>query len=54
MFSPDGRSYQFVLEKLLDENNNSIQVARHPDELLKIPFPEKLCEYSMIRLIKKG
>lgn len=54
VFSPDGRSYQFVLEKLLDESNNSIQVARHPDELLKIPFPEKLCEYSMIRLIKKG
>ena len=54
VFSPDGRSYQFVLEKLLDENNNSIQVARHPDELLKIPFSEKLCEYSMIRLIKKG
>ena len=54
VFSPDGRSYRFVLEKLLDENNNSIQVARHPDELLKIPFSEKLCEYSMIRLIKKG
>lgn len=54
VFSPDGRSYQFVLEKLLDESNNSIQVARHPDELLKIPFSEKLCEYSMIRLIKKG
>ncbi len=54
VFSPDGRSYQFVLEELLDESNNSIQVARHPDELLKIPFPEKLCEYSMIRLIKKG
>ena len=54
VFSPDGRSYQFVLEKLLDESNNSIQVARHPDELLKIPFPKKLCEYSMIRLIKKG
>ena len=54
VFSPDGRSYQFALEKLLDESNNSIQVARHPDELLKIPFSEKLCEYSMIRLIKKG
>ena len=54
VFSPDGRSYQFVLEKLLDESNNSIQVARNPDELLKITFSEKLCEYSMIRLIKKG
>lgn len=54
VFSPDGKSYQFVLKKLLDKSNNSIQVARHPDELLKIPFPEKLCEYSMIRLIKKG
>ncbi len=54
IFSPDGRNYKFVLEELLDENNNFIQIARHPDELLKIPFPEKLCEYSMIRLIKKG
>ncbi len=39
--SPDGRSYQFVLEKLLDENNNNIEIARHPDEVLKIPFSEK-------------
>lgn len=54
IFTPQGASYQFVLEKLLDENNNSIEIARHPDELLKIPFKEELAEYSMIRLIKKG
>ena len=54
IFTPQGTSYQFVLEKLLDENNNSIEIARHPDELLKIPFKEKLEKYSMIRLIKKG
>ena len=54
IFTPQGTSYQFVLEKLLDENNNSIEIARHPDELLKIPFKEELAEYSMIRLIKKG
>lgn len=54
IFTPQGTSYQFVLEKLLDENNNSIEIARHPDELLKIPFKDELEEYSMIRLIKKG
>lgn len=54
IFTPQGTSYQFVLEKLLDENNNSIEIARHPDELLKIPFKEELEKYSMIRLIKKG
>lgn len=54
IFTPQGTSYQFVLEKLLDENNNSIEIARHPDELLKIPFKEELEKYSMIRLTKKG
>ena len=31
-----------------------IEVARHPEEILKLPFDTRLIPYSMIRLIKKG
>ncbi len=54
IFTPDKKTYNLVIEKLYDEDNNEIKVGRHPGEILKIPFKHNLVEYSMIRLIKKG
>ena len=49
IFSPK-EEYIIKLDKLYDENMNSIDIARHPGELLKIPFDKKLPKYSMIRI----
>ena len=52
IFTPSGEIFNYTIDKILDEENNIIDIARHPEELLKIPFEKELEEYSMIRLIK--
>ena len=36
----------------LNINMNKLDVARHPEEVLKLPFDKEIEEYSMIRLIR--
>ncbi|MBO5414684.1 MAG: U32 family peptidase [Bacilli bacterium] len=54
LFTPNGESITFDVEKLYDENMNSIDVARHPDNIYYIYLDTniKIEEYSMIRLIE--
>lgn len=56
LFTPSGETISFVLEKLYDEDKNSIEVARHPDNIYYVYLDTqiKIPEYSMIRLIEKG
>ena len=54
IFTPTNDIYTYQIETILDEDNNQLEVARHPDQTLKLPFPTPLENYSMIRLIKKG
>ena len=51
LFTPSGKEYKFIINKVLDENLNNIGVARHPEEVIKIPldFDYSYEEYSMIR-----
>lgn len=51
IFTPTGKEYKFIINKVLDENLNDIGVARHPEEIIKIPidFTYIYEEYSMIR-----
>ena len=51
IFTPTGKSYQYTVTKIYDEDMNELEVARHPDQILKLKFPEKLANYSMIRLL---
>ena len=53
IFTPKGDSYQIVVEELFDEDMNELDVARHPEQVLKIRFPKEVEPYSMIRLIEK-
>ena len=55
LFTPSGDHISFVLEKLYDEEKNSIDVARHPDNIYYIHLDTdiNIIEYSMIRLVKK-
>lgn len=53
IFTPTGEVYPYKIDKIYDEDMNELEVARHPEQVLKLPFEECLEEYSMIRLIKK-
>lgn len=54
IFTPKGERYQRVLQVIYDEDMNSLDVARHPEQILKIPFCEEVPKYSMMRLLEKA
>ena len=53
-FTPTGNVYQYTIDKIYDEEMNELEVARHPEQVLKLKFDIELPKYSMARLIKKN
>ena len=53
IFTPTGEIYPYKIETIYNEDNEEIDIARHPEEILKLPFKMRLIPYSMIRLIRK-
>ena len=53
IFTPSGKSYTIKIEKIYDEYDNEIDVARHPKQILKLDFNKEVKKYSMIRMIKE-
>ena len=51
IFTPTGDVYKYKVYKIYDEDMNELEVARHPEQVLKLKFPEELAKYSMIRRI---
>ena len=56
IFTPSGDREVFKLEKLYDEDMNSVDVARHPDNIYYLEFDSKfdIVEYSMIKIVSRG
>lgn len=54
IFTPNGEIYPYTVDKIYDEDMNELEVARHPEQVLKLKFPKELPSYSMIRLVRKG
>ncbi len=56
VFTPKGIHIEFVCDKLFDSEMNSIDVARHPDDIyyIYLDTDEKIEEYSMIKIVKRG
>ena len=52
IFTPKGESYKIDVKNIYDEDDNPIDVARHPKQTLKLDFPKRLDKYSMIRICK--
>ena len=54
LFTPQGERVAFVVSKLYDEDMNSLEVARHPDNIyyLSLDTDISIVTYSMIRLIE--
>ena len=50
IFTPNGDIYSFKIEKLYDEKMNPIDVARHPEEILKIEVDYPVVKDSMMRI----
>ena len=50
IFTPNQECYSFTIEKIYDEFDQPLEVARHPEQILKIDFEKKLPEYSMMRI----
>lgn len=53
IFTPDGEVYKYKIDKIYDENMQELELARHPEQVLKIKFDHELPVYSMIRLMTK-
>ncbi len=54
VFTPSGERFDYLVDKIYDETLNELEVARHPEEILMLPFGRKLEEFSMIRLKEKS
>lgn len=50
IFGPEKCDFDFVITDILNENNESIEIARHPKEILKIKVPRSVCKDSMMRI----
>lgn len=53
VFTPSGDIYPITISTIYDEDHNSIPVARHPEQVLFIPFIHEVESYSMMRLIRR-
>lgn len=48
IFTPTGEVYDYVISDIISKEG-VVDVARHPEEELMLPFDKKIPEYSMIR-----
>ena len=49
LFTPNGDVYSFVIEEMYNEDMENIDVARHPEEVIKLKVNGNIVEYSMLR-----
>lgn len=49
LFTPSGEVYSFVIEEMYNEDMELIDVARHPEEVIKLKLDGNITEYSMLR-----
>ena len=49
LFTPKGDVYSFIVDKMYNENMEEIEVARHPEEVIKLYLDGDISPYSMLR-----
>ena len=49
IFSPFHDTIEFKIDNIIDEDNNDIEIVRHPKEIVRIKIDYKLNEFDMIR-----
>jgi putative protease len=50
IFTPDGNTYSFVIDEVYNEKMERIEVARHPEEIIKLKLDFDVEENSMMRI----
>ncbi len=50
IFMPDGREESFTIDNMFDKNMKPLEVARHPEEIIKIKIPFEVVKDSMMRV----
>ena len=50
IFGPKHEVITYTIDKIIDEDNNEIDIVRHPRQIVKIPINIELNEYDMIRI----
>ena len=55
LFTPSGEHISFVVSEIYDEDKNSVDVCRHPDNIyyLKLDSDIEIPEYSMIKIVER-
>jgi len=55
VFTPNHERVEFIVERLLDEDKNEIDVARHPDSIYYVELNTniEIPEYSMLKIINR-
>jgi len=49
LFTPNGEVYAFTINEMYDEDMNLLDVARHPEQVIKFYLDGNIEEYSMLR-----
>lgn len=52
IFGPNTNIIDYTFDKIYDENNNIIDIVRHPKQIIKIEVKQELFPYDMIRIKK--
>ncbi len=50
IFMPSGKTISFTVEVIKDKDGNILDKACHPEEVLRIPYPEEVEKDAMMRL----
>ena len=50
IFGPNIETFSFVIEKMYDDDNNSIEIANHPEQIIKIKLDKKVYKDNIIRV----
>lgn len=50
IFGPEKCDFDFEITEILNDNNEKIEIARHPKEILKIKVPKRVTKDSMMRV----
>jgi len=50
IFGPEKCDFDFEITEILNENDEKIEIARHPKEILKIKVPKHVTKDSMMRV----
>lgn len=49
IFTPSGEEITLNIKEIFDEEGNSLDAARHPRQIIKVPFPKEIEKKSMMR-----